>query len=142
MEPKSGRILFDLVDKKWVVHKDSVYAHDEYVLDRTRAAHIRKMLRPFCEYRDSVLRLRGGVHRAEYADEHRLCVILRNILVNNQPHDDARNDFMSEQTAYDDSILLKNAYLVGGAVHTEKVWNQPEKPNPYAGRVGIHYLRS
>lgn len=136
-QPRDRAVELNFNGKEWVVDESTCIEHIKYVLDRKRAAGIRKALGPIRDHRDMLLRLRGGSHRAEFSDEYRLCQILKNALVRGEPN---QHDFLSEGTFYDDSILLKNAYLVGGAVSKVKVQAEPRPKNPYAGRAGLSFL--
>jgi hypothetical protein len=139
---QSSLLAVEIVKDKfgWAVTPESVYQFPKYTLDKSKAAKIRKVLKPFRDYRDSVLRLRGGRHEAEYCDEYRLCVILRNLFASPQMTEEMQRDLLSEANAYDDSLLLKNAYLTGGAVSVTHVAGELRPENPYAGRSGLHYI--
>lgn len=136
--PKHTGVEFRLKKGQWVVDESTLHTHTQYKLDKSKAAKVRMVLKPFREYRDSVLRIRGGNHNAEWSDEWRLCQMLRMGFDEGKITDQLQRDMLTEATAYDDDILLKSAYLLGGAVGTEAVNDRPKLNNPFAGRKALH----
>jgi hypothetical protein len=131
---------FNLVGGKAVVDEATVATHPKYVLDKKRAAAIRKVLAPAREHRDALLRLRGGEHRAEARSEGQLCRELDMMLKGVHTPEQHRKILLDMAEFYDDDIVLRNAYLVGGAVSKVQVNDEVRPKNVYAGRAGLHYL--
>jgi len=139
--PEKDYLVFNLVDGKLVLDESTAAKMEVYVLDKKVAAHVRKKLKPFREHRDILLRLRNGEHRAELRSEGGMCEVLNNVLMYKALDAEAISILSNYTPAYDDDLLLPNAYLIGGAVKLEKVTGVTrDRYSPYSGRVGRHYL--
>lgn len=144
--PKKGVLEFRPKNGKWMVDTDLVHRHERYVLDKKRAAEIRKLLGPFREYRDAVTRLRQAhapFRTARRDDEHLLALMLRDRIHQGRPLEQSQFKQLLENpwALKNDDVFLKTAYLTGGAVKKELAEiGVPKERNKYEGRAGLSYV--
>lgn len=109
-------------DGKWKVDTSTVACFERYVLDQKKAAAIRKIMKPFNEWRESMDRLLG---RSRLYGTNLNCHTLfmeihRGLTLGEIPEDMYK--FISENMAvrYGDTFM-HNCYVLGGAVTKEPV---------------------
>lgn len=139
-QPRERELIFNRIEHGWKVDQTTTAVYDYYVLDKSRAAQIRKLLKPLREHRDLLLRLRNGDHRARDISEVHVVCELRDALAAGELPEHKVRELLMFSPVYDDERLLKNAYLVGGAVKKMRTPTGPNPGNPYQGLTGLGFI--
>jgi len=140
LKPKHGQLEFRLKKGEWVLDESTAAETTTYILDRKLAAHVRKKLQPLRDHRDALLHIRGGRHNAELRSERAMCQLLHDALMFKALDDSIVRELLKYLPAYDDDILLPNAYLISGAVKTAEGIGLKAPHNRYQGRAGCMYI--
>lgn len=120
-QPHDGGLLL-YRDGEWKVNTSTAARFDRYILDRKKAAAIRRIMKPFNEWRESMDRLLGrGPAYGTNLNKHTLFMeIYRGLELGEIPKDMYR--FLSEcMVVRSGDRFMRNCYVLGGAVTKEPV---------------------
>lgn len=129
----SGPLIFNLVGGKWVVSPETVLRWNKEILDKSKAARIRKILKPFMDWKATLDRLQKAppgmrnTIRAEAMCALQVCFVEGAISEPLYPH------LRSNLFAYDKDFV-QQCYVLGGAVtRTTAPLGEPRIRTPYEG---------
>lgn len=129
----SGPLVFTRHDDEWVVDESTVLRWTKEVLDKSKAARVRKILKPFLDWKATLDRLQNG----QFADPSQIQAIAMGLLkeafaegeipVNEYPH-------LRDNVFVHGKDFMHQCYILGGAVtKADALLGEVRVRTPYAG---------
>lgn len=127
----AGPIVFNKLGGEWVVDPKTVARHGEFVIDRKKAARVRKVLKPFMDWTASIDRLTNPGFRQARVMYHEVGRLLQDAFREGTLHEQhypALRDSLVTHSA----TFLAECYVLAGAVTTSVApLGQLPKKSPY-----------
>lgn len=131
----AGPIVFNKRDRGWVVDPRTVARHQNSVLDRTKAAHVRKTLKPYMDWNASIDRMIGASAFTRVLPQQIAWMLRAAFATGVIPVDQYQP--LRESLATSSERFLKECYVLAGAVtKVEAPLGSLPKPDPYVSILG------
>lgn len=113
-EPSHAPLVFNEVGGKWVVDESTVMRYRTHTLNRKRAAHVRKVMKPFMDWLATTRRL-GVEYLALDADDYQPMHAAKTLIAQGHIPEEHYQKLASYSFFHADKVF-NELYILGGAV--------------------------
>lgn len=137
--PQHGSLVFNRVGNQWVVDESKVMRWSTETLDRKAAARVRKVMKPFIDYRDCVDKICGPYYGEFMYGKYDLYESLKVSIARGFIPEDHFPLLLKCEVRRDD--FLQNCYVLGGAVKRDQLpLGEVRKSTPYKNLSAWGYV--